>query len=380
MQPPRCRGAYWCAICAIVALALISSCRRDDGSHASGNDGELRRGIRVEKPRLTKTTFYESPTPSITELALIASEGTASRNDSVAIVDQLSVQAVGLLTRQLIRTVAFDRACADWTVIPGAHRNWQGFLCRGDGGNDVILLSDEGHVQWALPSRDYRWGTVADLDRDGTYEVYVATRQEIQALDMNGHVRWSTLNSSVTWLGGCSSARDSANADVLVGLAGNNTVLIIARDGTFLRAISLPDYFVAIRVVAWPALGNGPYVIGLTSEGNGQSLQVLSLQGVPKFSYELPAQFPTAIDLEATTVALDSDAKPYLAVLALFSSSTGLGFLSLFDANGRLAYQEVVGRSRGILAIAPGRLPTSPDGALLVGESDPRRVSIYSMD
>ena len=80
------------------------------------------------------------------------------------------------------------------------------------------------------------------------------------------------------------------------------------------------------------------------------------------------------IDIRGVPVKLYPGKKPYLAVITKFRASSGRAMLSVFSAEGKLVYQELIKSTRGINVI------NNPDGSesLLIGDGN-KYVWLYSL-
>jgi|GEM_PF-4956942 len=363
-------AAFMAVLCAAGVLCYLS---RADAPRSPTI--WTRRGVIKPWAALRKSVFYEAPLTTITHLAMVP--GQAGQGACVAILDQRSVSNVDIMTRELRSRVNFDVVSPNPILVNSARNKKPQILCRGYGYTDVALLDGDGNTVWRLPQSSHDLATAADLDQDGKTEYYIATSDGIQRLDATGRLVWQQgLGVLYTWVNAFEH-EGGHTPTTLLALTALNQVHTYDGRGKLLNARQLPKDVVALRVVHEMSEGQRPHLVFLKAAGSSQCIEVTNSDGVTEFEYAVPSACKALFGLEVTTVQFIEGGPTYYAVLTPFSSSTGCALLSLLTVDGKLKYQEILGRGTGLLAVSASAHDGS-SGVLFVGDSKPRRVMMYS--
>lgn len=335
-----------------------------------------RRGVLKGEDFLQKSLFYQRIATPVAHISESTTDGSGER--LIAVFGQRSVSLVDLKTGSLKSTVQFDITSISPAYVDMHRDDGRKILCRGGGFGNVGLLDDRGRVIWKRPGpRDTRCAS-GDLDRDGELEFYVSSWDGLSRVDSKGQIVWERQIPTQSWYVEIFYPDDGSDPRLVV-LSSRAVVHLYNRDGLLDKSVQLPQYVVELRLVQWPIDPHGLHFVGLIRrEYSRDSLVVMDLDGQIKFEYVLPRLGPS-LGLETTLVRFFENRPPYLAVLRGYrGTSAGLSRLSIFSLDGQLVYQEILGRSRGLLA---ARLRPH-DGArefLLVGDTDPNRVVMYRL-
>jgi hypothetical protein len=241
-----------------------------------------------------------------------------------------------------------------------------------EGGFEIIarglsflgVMDQKGRPMWAYNPEGFGSMATGDLNQDNLPEYYVAASNLVQ-LNEKGEKTWEI-----------SKKRLSYNyVEVLESLNGKKPLLVVSDlgdavqfldyQGKVIREIISEQRLSDFQILFWM-----DQALFLTADDN--EIFLINLDGKIAFRYKLP-HCPTPIYRRRGVPLRLSDGKIYLAIVADFSSVTGLSMLCLFSPDKELVYQELIKTTTGILAV---KFPSSEGEILLVG-SGPGRVYKY---
>ncbi len=349
----------------LTILSLIIGCHGCAGP---------RRGVLMGEDFLQKSLFYQERSCSVTHISESTTDGSGER--LIAVFSQCSVSLVDLKTGSHKSTVQFDMSTLSPVYVETDRDDGREILCRGGGFGKIALLDERGRVIWKLPGPGDTRCASGDLDRDGELEFYVSSWDGLSRVDSKGQIVWERETPTQTWYVEIYYPDDGSEPRLVV-LSTGAVVRLYNRDGMLERTVQLPRNVRELRLVQWPFDPHRLHFVGFVDRDYSRdSLVVMDLDGQTKFEYVLPRYGP-AYGLETTLVRFSENKPPYLAVLRAYRSATGLSRLSIFSLDGQLVYEEILGRSRGLLAISEEHQGRK-DEVLLVGENKPRRVVKYT--
>ena len=290
-----------------------------------------------------KSPFYQSQTPvtPTTHIALLDSDSDSATK--IGIFNQFGMHIVDGERRTLIKKVKFD-----WS--PGITRpevvdlrddGSFKIMVRGGGYTDVGLMNDEGKVLWRdwLAPYDMAAG---DVDGNGVLEFYTSDSKGLQKVNFNGKKVWRVNYPLLYNVMVYESGKDEDAS--IVTCSHKYRFQFWNVKGELLRDIQ-PAVKDASDIMPcqWPSPGH------ILARGH-RAIYVLDSDGKVILKHSL---WRSIYKIRGTSVRFSEKEEPYLAVLAGYSSTTGLSMLCIFSPEGRLVYKELLEGTTGLLAFQP---------------------------
>lgn len=312
---------------------------------------------------ITKTLFYESS--EMTAIKNVMQGNLDLDSDiEIGILGQLSMHAIDPIsgtrkfnikfrwTSGILRPeVIYSNKDKHYKVMSGGHVS------------DVGLMNHLGEPIWIYkPASGVLINTMAagDLDRNGELEFYVATHRGLHQLNVLGEKLWE----KGSWVFDVDVFdHRKAKIPLVVTICSDGQIQFRNYEGELVREVKPQIKINNIEFIEWPNPGHI-----LTRAGS--SIFILNSEGKVVFSHKLKQHIYA---IRGTSVQFIVNQKPYLAVIAKFSSTTGKAMLCIFSPDGKLAYEELVKTTLGLLATKS----QSSGGEMLLVGNGPGRVYKY---
>lgn len=198
-----------------------------------------------------------------------------------------------------------------------------------------------------------------DVDGDGILEFAVGFNGGggVRLLDSKGQMRWRQPDGNV-WHVECVDVDGDGRPDIVHSNAGGE-LKVRDKDGNFIRAGRPQAYFSHFSLCEWPPKRPRPYA--LSSEDD--TIWLFDFDGTTVAHFRAP-QAGTLGEARGVLVKLKANEPEYLAVLVAFRTRSA-SILYVYDPQGALVYQEVLGEDcEAVAASPPGK---SGVESLLVG-------------
>jgi hypothetical protein len=306
--------------------------------------------------KIIKSLFYESK--NLSSIVAI----TFEKENSVFIFGQRSMHWVNKRTKQLESVVKFAWPTSLLRPDIAFIKDDYMIVSRGPV-SELGVMNSKGEKKWIFKNNSEilpNTMSFGDLNKDGLLEFYIATNKGVFQLDTEGHVFWKRGDESYD-VEVVKYGKESFIASVC------NNGLIECRDfkGILRKTIKTSILVYDIECVDWLGFSNI-----LTYSGN--RIFVLDLNGKIIFSHNLEKNIYM---IRGVQIHFDELNRPYLAILAKFSSAMGKSMLCIFTPDKNLFYKELIDVSQGIAAIEDNFLENQ---ALIVGDGI-GRVYRYSL-
>lgn len=243
-------------------------------------------------------------------------------------------------------------------------------ILRGGGFGGVGIVDSDGRHMWSKSgsfAQPFTANSMAggDLDQDGTFEFYVAARSGLYRLDCQGAEVWRhTHSNDIYWhveVYDQVSGIDPEVVSYLQSSEGKGYLEVRDPNGLLLRRIG-PLNIRRFRILKWSTPEWRYHILTYV----GKTILVLDPAGHIVFDHKISWLRDGGFGVEGTLVKLSDDCPALVAVLTGTRAGLRRSIFSLFSLNGSLVYQEILGYSRGLLAI---RLTSDAKGeSLLVGD------------
>jgi hypothetical protein len=337
---------------------FLSNCYGSNLSYNSFNSSKER--IYTGEGTLKKTFFYYgSDMSGITHLA-------CEELDSELGPD------IGIFTSMTLRILDLDGNYKD-----NIQFRWRSGVSepairlKKEGGFEIIarrlslvgVMDQKGRPIWAYKPKGFGSMAIGDLNQDNLPEYYVADGDLVQ-LNEKGEKIWEIAKKGFY---NDVEILESLNGKkpLLVTSKLNDTMQFLDYQGKIIREIISEQGLSDFQILFWM-----DQALFLTTDDN--EVFLINLDGKIAFRYKL-SHCPTPIYSQWGVPVRLSDGKIYLAIVADFSSVTGLSMLCLFSPDKELVYQELIKTTTGILAV---KFSSSEGETLLVGDG-PGRVYKY---
>jgi len=292
-----------------------------------------------------KEIFYESSNlHTITNIAV--KKNTPSGINNVFIFSQEILQIVNLAEKNVLSEIRFDWSSG--VLRPDVIFDGVNFTIISKGPVAKLGAMDmHGRKKWIFNHDSNileNTMTAGDLDKNGSYEFYVATNKSMIQLDNMGNKIWSKGNGVLD----VEIFEDDKKLYV-ASVTYNNRIEYRDFNGNLIKTINPKINIFDIEFIKWP---NNTNVLTYF----GSKIYIIDQEGVVLFHYNLGKDI---YSIKGVPIAFGDIKKPFIAILAKFSSTIGKSMLCIFTYEGKLFYQEIINSpSQGIIAI---------DNTLLVG-------------
>ncbi len=300
----------------------------------------------------------------------------------IAVFLASSVLMVDLQTGDVRRTIQFEDGVIHPTFVDVDQDSDPEILMRYGGVINTSFLDSTGKTVWQRPSRAMMNAAAGDLDGDGHPEIYLAGTSGLERVTPGGQTVCQAAPD--TWFTTLLPyVHGDAEQPMLVARTLHGIIQLYNSECELMRTVSMAKSGLLLEIVRWPVgdrrarlitwhMERSPAYIGPTQH----SIVVMDLNGQIEFEYTFPKGQQTCMSLRCAIVRFDDDEPPYLAVLGSFKAGTRRSMLSLFSLDGRLVYNEILGRGEGLLAVRPSS--ENARGEILL-VSDGFKVVRYSL-
>jgi hypothetical protein len=336
----------------------------------------LKPGVTIGAGQFKKSAFYKGE--DLGEVTEILMGWPADREGAALTV--VGNRGVHFLDRsgQLKKQVHFskDIRCPIEVTRLDASGEY-GFLTRHESwAVDAILFDRQGQERWSYPGGflggiDDSVG--GDLDGKGTFQVVIGFNGGggVVLLNSEGKRIWQSVDGNV-WHVETLDTKGDGRKEILHSNAQGQ---LLVRDSTGeVIARYLPDYYVSdFALTAWGDESQPSHILVPSEEGEGAARKpvILILDPRGKTVAHLDAPLGDLMHVtKGTPVHYTNEAEYYAVLQARWVSERSM--LLLYDKQGQIAYQEVIGDSCLGIAALPGKL----GDRLLVGCSG--RIWEYS--
>lgn len=321
--------------------------------------------VAVREVQLAKREVYACCSIGQVEVLALDNFDSEPGND-IAVLGATGIAVLNPSNYTVKSKAAFEHQDCD-----GCVHMYPALVPDGKGGLFVVTsdgLSDShGRLLWTTKARGF--SRIAPIQASQGASTFLAyhNNDRIDLHNVDGRIVWS-VKLPVNTVGVYVTPDGVRLPFAITGYRSSRQLQLYDSTGRLAKAISLPEWASSVQAIAWPKtghllVGGGSWMAILDPDGKEVLKHVI--QGTSFRPYHGP---------DGTAVHFHHGDEPYLAVMSHGSSGYARSVLLVFDARGRLVWQEELNKLRTILAVSRS------DGkgeVLLVGGMD--GVAEYSL-
>jgi hypothetical protein len=264
-----------------------------------------------------------------------------------------------------LSTVAYSSPFAPVSLVPLGSSGKFDYLSRGTWTSPSMLFDTSGATIWTSPEGD------GVDDSTAGYVLHKSSPQVVVAYNGGTGVSLFDGGKSAIWnepdgdVWHVEAYHDAATASWRIISNGMNQLDVRNASGTSLSKSSMQDDFMYFSLCSWP-IGTKTYnLLAATNHG----IELISQTGKVVMTFK-PTAATDEYRVTGCPIRLTSTKTVYLAILgAPMWVDWKRSVLWIFDASGKLVYQETFPENCGSLAVMPASSPGRPETLLVGGTS-----------